>query len=67
MPETTNGRNRIDKYLKQHKISYSDLATTYGMNKQDVADYLTGRKQTPAATRFIIQLIKAFGIKYEKE
>ena len=65
MPETLNGRKRINEYLKAEKISYSQLATLYGMNKQDVADYLTGRKQTPAATRFIIALIKAFGLSYE--
>lgn len=65
MPETLNGRKRINEYLKENKISYSTLATLYGMNKQDVSDYLSGRKQTPAATRFILALIKAFGLPYE--
>ncbi|WP_323074958.1 XRE family transcriptional regulator [Limosilactobacillus reuteri] len=65
MPETLNGRKRIIDYLQQNKISYSQLATMYGMNKQDVADYISGRKQTPAASRFIITLIKAFDLKYE--
>lgn len=65
MPETLNGRNRINEYLKEHKISRSQLATMYGMNKQDVSDYLSGRKQNPAATRFIITLIKAFDLKYK--
>lgn len=67
MPETLNGRKRINEYLTQNKISYSQLATMYGMNKQDVADYLSGRKQTPAASRFIITLIKAFDLKYERK
>lgn len=65
MPETLNGRNRINAYLNKHKISQSQVATMYGMNKQDVSDYLSGRKQTPAAARFIITLIKAFDLKYE--
>lgn len=65
MPETSNGRKRIINYLQQNKISYAQLATMYGMNKQDVADYLSGRKKTPAASRFIITLIKEFGLKYK--
>ena len=65
MPETLNGRKRINEYLKENKISYSALATLYGMNRQDVADYLSGRKQNPAAMRFILALIKAFGLSHE--
>lgn len=66
MPGTLNGRERILHYLSDHKISQAQLATMYGMNKQDVADYLAGRKTNPAANRFIITLIKDFGIKYER-
>lgn len=45
----------------------TQLATMYGMNKQDVSDYLAGRKTTPAANKFIITLIKDFGLKYERK
>lgn len=65
MPETTNGRKRILQYMDEHDISRSQVATMYGMNKQDVSDYLAGRKTNPAASRFIITLIKDFGIRYE--
>lgn len=65
MPETTNGRKRILQYMAEHDISRSQVATMYGMNKQDVSDYLAGRKTNPAASRFIITLIKNFGIRYE--
>ena len=65
MPESSNGRKRIIEYLTKNKISYAQLATMYGMNKQDVADYLSGRKKSPAAARFIITLIKEFGLTYE--
>lgn len=67
MPETLNGRQRILNYLKSNDISMTQLATMYGMNKQDVSDYLAGRKTNPAANRFVITLIKDFGIKYERK
>lgn len=67
MPETLNGRQRILNYLKSNDISMTQLATMYGMNKQDVSDYLAGRKTTPAANKFIITLIKDFGLKYERK
>ena len=67
MPETLSGRERIINYLSDHDISRAQLATMYGMNKQDVSDYLAGRKTTPAANKFIITLIKDFGIKYERK
>lgn len=66
MPETISGRERILNYLKEHDISRTQVATMYGMNKQDVSDYLSGRKTNPAANKFIITLIKDFGIKYER-
>lgn len=66
MPETLSGRERILNYLKEYDISRTQVATMYGMNKQDVSDYLSGRKTNPAANKFIITLIKDFGIKYER-
>lgn len=67
MPDAVNGRQRILAYMKEHDISRAQLATMYGMNKQDVSDYLSGRKRTPAASRLIITLIKDFGIPYERK
>lgn len=67
MPDTVNGRQRVLAYMKEHDISRVQLATMYGMNKQDVSDYLSGRKRTPAANQLIITLIKDFGIPYERK
>lgn len=67
MPETLSGRKRIVDYMNKHGVSRSQIAIMYGMNKQDVSDYLAGRKTNPAANRFIITLIKDFGLKYERE
>lgn len=67
MPETLNGRKQILKYMNKHGISRSQLAVMYGMNKQDVSDFLAGRRTNPAANRFIITLIKDFGLKCEGE
>lgn len=66
MPETLSGRKRVLSYMNKHKISRSQIATLYGMNKQDVSDYLAGRKTNPAANRFILKMIQDFGIKYER-
>lgn len=66
MPETLSGRKRVLSYMNEHKISRSQIATLYGMNKQDVSDYLAGRKTNPAANRFILKMIQDFGIKYER-
>ena len=65
MPGVDTGRQKVSAYLKEHKISYPMLAVSYGMNKQDVSDYLSGRKDTPKSRQFIIQLIRDLGIKYE--
>lgn len=46
MPETKNGRDKIIQYLTINDISISALATMYGETRQNMADYLSGRKRT---------------------
>lgn len=63
MPEAASGREKIAKYLADNNISISSLATMYGINKQDVADYLSGRKKNPRGNRLILKIISDFKIK----
>lgn len=58
MPTTENGRNKILKWLGENKTSIKDLATMYGLNPQDAADYLSGRKENQASARFILKVIR---------
>lgn len=62
MPTTMPGRELIKKYLKDNDIKTSDLAKTYGMTKQEVSDYLSGRKKNPASNQFILKVIRDFKI-----
>ena len=60
MPETINGREKIKAYLSANDISIASLATMYGMSKQDLSDYLAGRKRNPQANRVILKIISDF-------
>ena len=53
MPSTLPGRELVKEYLKKNDIKSTDLAKMYGMTKQEVSDYLSGRKSNPAANQFI--------------
>ena len=63
MPETKPGREKIMEYLEENDISVTSLAVTYGIKKQDMADFLTGRKVTPRGNRVILKIISDLRIK----
>lgn len=60
MPETLNGRQKIKAYLDANEISIASLATMYGVPKQDLSDYLAGRKKNPKANQVILKIISDF-------
>lgn len=62
MPSTLPGRNLVKKFLKDNKIKSNDLAKMYGMTKQEVSDYLSGRKENPAGNNFVLKVIRDFHI-----
>lgn len=62
MPSTAPGRDLVRKYLKENDIKSTDLAKMYGMTKQEVSDYLSGRKINPAGNQFILKVIRDFKI-----
>lgn len=72
MPETLEGRERIIQYLNENNITIADLAAMYGVAKQDLSDYLSGRKKNPRGNKIILKIISDFKIrqvvkKYGKE
>lgn len=58
MPTTMPGRELIKKYLKEKSISIADLAKVYGLARQDVTDYLSGRNTNPKSNQFVLKVIK---------
>ena len=58
MPSTMPGRELIKKYLKERSISIADLAKAYGLARQDVTDYLSGRNTSPKSNQFVLKVIK---------
>lgn len=63
MPDTLAARDKIISYLEENSISIGDLAVLYGIHKQDMADYLGGRKITPKGNKTIIRIISDFKIR----
>ncbi|MYV19908.1 antirepressor [Ligilactobacillus salivarius] len=63
MPETKAGRDKIVEYLEENDISVTSLAVAYGIKKQDMSDFLTGRKITPRGNRVILKIISDLRIK----
>ena len=67
MPETLEGRERIIQYLNANDITIADLAAMYGIAKQDMSDYLSGRKKNPRGNKIILKIISDFKIKKKKK
>jgi len=63
MPETLEGRERIIQYLNANDITIADLAAMYGIAKQDMSDYLSGRKKNPRGNKIILKIISDFKIR----
>lgn len=63
VPDTLAARDKIITYLEENSISIGDLAVLYGIHKQDMADYLGGRKTTPKGNKTIIRIIADFKIR----
>lgn len=62
MPSTMPGRKLVQKYMEENSIKATDLAKMYGMTKQEVSDYISGRKNNPASNKFILKVIRDFKV-----
>lgn len=63
MPDINNGRERILKYIRENNIQIADLAVAYGMNKQDLTNYLNGKLTGPMANKIILKIIADYRIR----
>lgn len=61
MPESTNGREKVLKFIEESGTTIVDIAVYYGMTKQDVTSYLTGKlKNSTAANKLVLKIISDF-------
>ena len=67
MPSTMPGRELIKNYLKERSISIADLAKAYGLARQDVTDYLSGRNTSPKSNQFVLKVIKPLSKEEQKK
>lgn len=64
MPESANGREKVLKFIEDSGTTAVDIAVYYGMTKQDVNSYLTGRlKDSTAANKFVLKIISDFRVR----
>lgn len=65
MPDITNGREKINTFLKEKGIKKTTLAVAYGFKRQEVTNILSGTTKGPRANSFILQVIEDYGIEQE--
>ncbi len=63
MPELLAGRELVNKYLDDNKISITSLGVTYGKGRMYMAEVLSGKKKNPAANQLILKIIDDFQIR----
>lgn len=58
-----NGRQKVRQFLIDNDIAIEDLATVYGMKKQQLEGYLSGRVKTKKSNETILQVISDYKIR----
>lgn len=58
-----NGRQKVRQFLIDNNIAVEDLATVYGMKKQQLEGYLSGRVKTKKSNETILQIISDYKIR----
>lgn len=62
MPSTMPGREIVKQYLKENHIKITSLAKMYGLPRQVVTDFISGRIKSPQGNEFILKVIKDFNL-----
>lgn len=62
MPETTNGRELVKKFLETNEATNEDMAKMFGVSPQYLGAVLNGKKVGPKPNKLILAIIQAFGI-----
>ncbi|WP_270364364.1 hypothetical protein [Enterococcus malodoratus] len=63
MPDVNPGREKVKEYIERNNISITDLAVAYGVKKQDLASYLSGKLDNPRGNQIILKIISDFRIR----
>ncbi|MCI5684534.1 MAG: helix-turn-helix domain-containing protein [Enterococcus gallinarum] len=63
MPDVNPGREKVKKYIEKNNISITDLAVAYGVKKQDLSSYLSGKLNNPRGNQIILKIIADFRIR----
>gem|GEM_PF-338784 len=63
MPSIDVGRKKVLEYIEDNKISISDLAVAYGVKKQDLSAYLSGRLENVKGNQIILRIIADYRIR----
>lgn len=58
-----NGRQKVRQFLIDNNIAVEDLAIVYGMKKQQLEGYLSGRVKTKKSNETILQIISDYKIR----
>ncbi|URZ87062.1 hypothetical protein [Floricoccus penangensis] len=57
------GRIKVLEFLNSERINKRNIATLYGLNYQDVGNYLNGKIKSKQANELIITIIRDYSIK----
>ena len=63
MPSTDSGYEKVRQFIKEKNIAIEDLAVMYGMKKQQLEGYLSGRVKTKKSNETILQIISDYKIR----
>lgn len=64
MPDSLTGHKKVLDYIENNDVSIVDLATKYGLSKQDLTSYLTGKLQNnKKAHEVVLRIISDFKIR----
>jgi len=63
MPSIATGRQKVLEYIEENNISMSDLAVAYGVKRQDMHSYLTGKLENVKGNQLILRIIADYRIR----
>lgn len=63
MPSIATGRKKVLEYIEANNITIADLAVAYGVRKQDLSAYLSGRLDNVKGNQIILRIIADYRIR----
>lgn len=63
MSNLSSGREKILKFLDEHKMSVADLASAYSVNRSELSNYLNANIESEKGNKLILKIISDFKIR----